>query len=69
MSLALWTFAFLIAGFVVFALAALGDCPSGADGTNCRTTQNVTVNYVLVGELVAYLSLTWFLFIRRWRKG
>ena len=67
--LALWTFGFLVFGLLFFGFALMGDCVEGDPSWDrCRAIQHALPNYLIAGELAAYAVLTWFLFVRRWRK-
>jgi hypothetical protein len=69
LALALWTFTYLVFGLIFFGFALMGDCVEGDPSwARCRAIQHALPTYLIVGELAAYVFLTWFLFIRRWRK-
>ena len=69
LTLALWTFAYLIFGLIFFGFALMGDCVEGSPSWDrCRAIQLALPTYLIVGELAVYAFLTWLLFIRRWRK-
>ena len=68
MALALWTFAFLLFGMMFFGFAMMGDCYEGPRGAACWAAKRAAPARIWTGELIVYLVLTSFIFIRRWRK-
>jgi len=66
--LALWTVVFAFFGMIVFGFMMMGDCMLGPEGEACLAGKEAAPFQIWTGELIAYLFLTWAIFIRRWRK-
>ncbi|MCW2365019.1 hypothetical protein M2341_000466 [Sphingobium sp. B7D2B] len=64
-SVSWWTFVYLLLAGALFAFSAMGDCLQGADGAACRSHREAFSSALLVGELLAYILLTWLVFFRR----
>lgn len=67
-ALAVWTFAFLLVGWMALGVLTMGDCHPGPEGAECRDFKSAQPLHIAIGEAVIYAGLTWAIFIRRWRK-
>lgn len=65
LALGVWTCGYLLVAGTLFLLSTMPDCPQGTEGAGCRTLAYQVQQGVALVLAIAYVLLTWVLFVRR----